>query len=53
MALTVMAAAQAQIPEGYYDTVNVFSAAELRSSLHEIIDDHTRFPDNDDQSGCG
>ena len=44
MALTVMAAARAQIPDGYYDTVNASYPADLRSSLHVIIDDHTRFP---------
>jgi len=42
-----------QMDDGYYATVNASSPAELRSSLHEIIDDHTRFPDNDDQSGRG
>ena len=42
-----------QIADGYYATVNASSPAELRSSLHEIIDDHTWFPDNDDQSGRG
>lgn len=37
-------AALAQAPAGYYDTVDTTSAASLRASLHEVIDDHTRFP---------
>ncbi len=32
------------IPAGYYDTVNEASAATLRSTLHDVIDDHTRIP---------
>lgn len=31
-------------PSGYYAGVATGSAAALRSSLHPIIDDHTRFP---------
>jgi len=34
----------AQPPAGYYDAVDAGSAAALRSTLHEAIDDHTRFP---------
>lgn len=34
----------AAIPAGYYDTANTSSAAALHASLHEIIDDHQRFP---------
>ncbi len=34
----------AAIPLGYYDTVDTNNAASLRISLHEIIDDHQRFP---------
>ncbi len=34
----------AAIPIGYYDTVDTLSSAALRTSLHEIIDDHQRFP---------
>jgi hypothetical protein len=34
----------AQVPSGYYDSVNTSSASALHASLHEIIDDHTRFP---------
>ncbi|NQY65463.1 MAG: endonuclease [Alteromonadaceae bacterium] len=37
-------AANAAIPQNYYDTVNTSSSSVLRSSLHEIIDDHQRFP---------
>ncbi len=31
-------------PEGYYDTADETSSQTLRASLHEIIDDHQRFP---------
>jgi hypothetical protein len=31
-------------PETYYDSADTSSPADLRFSLHEIIDDHTRFP---------
>jgi endonuclease I len=30
--------------EGYYDTVDKSSSQAMRDSLHEIIDDHQRFP---------
>ncbi len=30
--------------EGYYDTVDESSPGAMRDSLHEIIDDHQRFP---------
>ena len=33
-----------EIPAGYYDSVNQTSAALLRSTLHDVIDDHTKFP---------
>jgi endonuclease I/chitodextrinase len=36
--------ATAAVPVGYYASVNDSTAAALHSSLHEIIDDHTRFP---------
>ncbi|TQV73830.1 PKD domain-containing protein [Aliikangiella marina] len=36
--------ANADAPAGYYDSANTQSAIELRNSLHEIIDDHTRYP---------
>ena len=31
-------------PPGYYDSVDATNAATLRATLHEIIDDHLRFP---------
>jgi endonuclease I len=31
-------------PAGYYDSVNTSTPALLRSTLHAVIDDHTRFP---------
>jgi endonuclease I len=31
-------------PPGYYTTVDPSSAAALRTTLHAVIDDHTRFP---------
>ncbi len=34
----------ADIPEGYYDSVDTSNGEALRNSLHDIIDDHTRFP---------
>jgi endonuclease I len=36
--------AAADPPVGYYDTVDDSSAANLRATLHEVIDDHTRYP---------
>lgn len=38
------ASAWADPPPGYYASVNTTSAALLRSTLHAVIDDHTRFP---------
>ncbi|MBM3976452.1 MAG: hypothetical protein FJ299_05625 [Planctomycetes bacterium] len=40
----VVASAAAQAPPGYYNGVDVSSAAALRSTLHAIIDDHVRYP---------
>jgi endonuclease I len=34
----------AQAPPGYYDPVDLGSAARLRATLHEVIDDHLRLP---------
>jgi endonuclease I len=34
----------ADVPDGYYDAVDSSTSKALRDSLHEIIDDHTRFP---------
>ena len=31
-------------PDGYYDAVNTTNAQTLRATLHDVIDDHTRFP---------
>lgn len=31
-------------PVGYYDGVDASDAASLRSTLHDVIDDHTRYP---------
>ena len=42
--MACLQAASAQAPAGYYDSVDASSAAALRASLHEIIDDHIRFP---------
>lgn len=36
--------ASAQPPPGYYNPVDATSALTLRSTLHDLIDDHTRFP---------
>jgi len=36
--------AAAQIPAGYYDTVDTTSAATLRATLHALIRGHQRFP---------
>jgi endonuclease I len=36
--------AGAQPPPGYYDSVDTTSAQTLRTTLHEVIDDHVRFP---------
>ena len=36
--------AWAQGPAGYYNTVNTSSTTTLRSSLHAVIDDHTKIP---------
>jgi len=36
--------ALAQVPPGYYGSVDTSSAALLRSTLHAVIDDHQRIP---------
>jgi endonuclease I len=36
--------APAQPPPGYYSTADTTNATTLRTTLHDIIDDHTRFP---------
>jgi len=42
--LGLAATAAAQPPTNYYNSVDTSSAATLRSTLHAVIDDHTRFP---------
>ncbi|QDU65325.1 endonuclease [Engelhardtia mirabilis] len=42
--LLVSASAAAQAPPGYYDPVDSTTTQTLRASLHEVIDDHQRFP---------
>lgn len=42
--LSFYASSVVAIPTGYYDQVNSTSPEALRASLHEIIDDHQRFP---------
>jgi endonuclease I len=34
----------AQIPTNYYSTVDTANAQDLRRTLHDVIDDHRRFP---------
>ncbi|MCB1181902.1 endonuclease [bacterium] len=36
--------ALADAPAGYYDTVDASNALNLRSTLHDVIDDHTKIP---------
>jgi endonuclease I len=36
--------AGADIPPGYYDSVDTSNASALRATLHAVIDDHTRYP---------
>jgi endonuclease I len=42
--LTLAARVPAEIPPGYYDSVDASSVDLLRATLHEVIDDHQRFP---------
>ena len=42
--IVVSTSAQAAIPGGYYNSVNTTNGSAMHQSLHEIIDDHTRFP---------
>ena len=42
--ILLASAAFAEAPAGYYDSVDLSDAAALRSSLHDIIDNHARFP---------
>ena len=34
----------ADAPSGYYSSVDASSSSSLRSTLHPVIDDHTRYP---------
>ncbi len=44
LAILLGGPAAAQPPAGYYDGVDDSDAASLRATLHDAIDDHTRFP---------
>lgn len=44
VALSYIPNAVSAIPSGYYDTVDKSSQQAMHSSLHQIIDDHQRFP---------
>ena len=37
-------ATNAEIPSGYYSSANGLSGSSLQDALHEIINDHTKFP---------
>ncbi|WDD96707.1 endonuclease [Thalassomonas actiniarum] len=37
-------AVNAEVPQGYYDMADNTNAQALRNSLHQIIDDHQRYP---------
>ncbi|TDF34938.1 endonuclease I [Alteromonadaceae bacterium M269] len=43
-AMFLVSSVQAAIPSGYYDSINPSNAQVMHDSLHEIIDDHQRFP---------
>ncbi len=47
LAIACFGCATSQIPAGYYETVDSSNAASLRLTLHELIDDHTRYPYTD------
>ena len=44
MAVALANMASAQVPPGYYGSADTSNAATLRATLHDIIDDHTRYP---------
>jgi len=44
LVVTLAAQASAQAPPGYYASVDSSTAASLRSTLHQVIDDHQRYP---------
>ena len=43
-------AVNAEAPSGYYDSADTSTAVSLRGSLHQIIDDHKRFPYSDEKT---
>lgn len=43
-ALLLTLTARADPPPGYYSSVDTSSSAALRAALHDVIDDHQRFP---------
>ena len=45
--LTLVPVLGADAPAGYYDTVDTNNSTTLRQTLHDVIDDHTRFPYTD------
>ncbi len=42
--LLTSGAAHGQPPAGYYNTIDSTNGTTLRATLHDVIDDHTRFP---------
>jgi endonuclease I len=42
--LSIVSVASADPPPGYYGTVDPTNSTTLRATLHEVVDDHTRFP---------
>ena len=44
LTLAACSSTGADPPADYYDSVDTTNAANLRATLHEIIDDHTRIP---------
>ncbi len=44
LVLCVVGQTFADPPLGYYDSVDATDSASLRATLHEVIDDHARFP---------
>ena len=45
--IVIAGGAIAAPPAGYYDTVDTTNTAALRTTLHDVIDGHTRFPYTD------
>ena len=43
-AFTLGFSIEAQVPAGYYDSAQGLTGTQLEQALHEIIDDHTRYP---------